>query len=167
VSEWGRATFGDPCRECGFDWSLRLEDAAAIVGDVPRQFAELLAGSNGRRQHRELSWSAGAYVRHVVDNLRIWAERLAGAALGAHGPVAPYDENLLARARNYHDIPVEGAVWSLGRAAADWRESLSLAVARNVVLHHPERGDQSVLDVARTNAHDAYHHGWDIGRSMG
>jgi hypothetical protein len=40
-----------------------------------------------------------------------------------------------------------------------------LAAERNVVLQHPERGPQTVQDVALTNAHDAYHHVWDIERS--
>jgi hypothetical protein len=35
-----------------------------------------------------------------------------------------------------------------------------------VVFVHQERGEQTILDVARTNAHDAFHHGWDIGRSF-
>jgi len=136
------------------------------VCDAPGQFARLLAGRDGLQRHRDLSWSAGAYVCHVADNLRIWAERLAAAALDANGPVAPYDENLLARARNYHAIPAQAALWSLRGAVADWTEALALASARNVVLHHPDRSEQSVLDVARTNAHDTYHHRWDVERSI-
>jgi hypothetical protein len=46
-------------------------------------------------------------------------------------------------------------------------EAVTLATERNVVLHHPERGRLTVLDVARSNAHDAYHHRWDIERSTG
>jgi len=34
------------------------------------------------------------------------------------------------------------------------------------VLVHPERGEQTVLDVVGSNAHDAYHHRWDIERSL-
>jgi len=41
-----------------------------------------------------------------------------------------------------------------------------LAQDNDVVLLHPERGDQTAIDVARTNAHDAFHHEWDIRRSL-
>lgn len=166
MSEWGRATYGDPCRECGYDWLISRDGAAEVVATVPARYAEVLAGRDGSQRHPDLSWSAGAYVCHVADNLRIWAERLAALALGATGPVAPYDENDLARARAYHAIPIEGALWSLGRAAADWTEAMAMAHERGVVLVHPERGEQDVLDVARMNAHDAHHHQWDILRSL-
>jgi hypothetical protein len=58
------------------------------------------------------------------------------------------------------------ALWSLGHAARDWAEAVALARAAEVVLVHPDRGELSVLDVARGNAHDADHHGWDIERSV-
>lgn len=118
-------------------------------------------------RHPDLEWSAVAYVCHIADNLRIWAERLAGAALGSTTPVSSYDGDLLARARVYDGVPVEGALWSLGRAVADWKAAVLLAAERNVVLQHPERGRQTVEDVALNNAHDAHHHIWDIERSTG
>ena len=118
------------------------------------------------QRHVDLDWSAGAYVCHVGDNLRIWAERLAGVALGAFGRVSGYDADLLARARDYDGIPIEASLWSLERAADDWTRAFRLAVEGGVVMVHAERGEQTVLDVARTNAHDAYHHQWDISRSF-
>ena len=65
------------------------------------QFAELLAGVDGSQRHPELAWPAGAYVCQVTDNLRIWAERVAGAALGVTRKAPGCDENLLAQARAY------------------------------------------------------------------
>lgn len=167
VSEWGRARYGDPCRDCGYDWSIDSDGAAEVVAVAPARYADLLAGRDGSQRHPDLSWSAGTYVCHVGDNLRIWAERLAALASGATGPVAPYDENALARARAYHAIPIQGALWSLGRAAADWTQAVAMAHERMVVLDHPERGEQDVLEVTRMNAHDTYHHQWDIERSIG
>lgn len=168
MSSWGAATYGDPCRECGFDWSIAQGSAAAgIVAETPTRYAELLAGTDGRQQHPDLSWSAGSYVCHVGDNLRIWAERLAAMARGASGSVAPYDQDLLAQARQYQAVPVEGALWPLRRAVSDWSEAVALAAQHNVVLHHAEQGQLTVLDVARSNAHDAHHHRRDIERSIG
>jgi hypothetical protein len=54
----------------------------------------------------------------------------------------------------------------LQHATGDWLEAFDLAVDKGVVLLHPERGEQSTLDVARSNAHDVYHHEWDIRRSL-
>lgn len=166
MSVWGRLTYGDPCRECGFQWSLTLDDAVSVVGSTPDDVADALAGRDPASRHPDLTWSALAYVCHITDNLRIWAERLIGAGLGSMHPVSPYDGDLLARARSYEGVPIEGAMWSLARAVEDWKAAIRLAAERDVVLQHPERGPQTTKDVALTNAHDAYHHVWDIRRSM-
>ncbi len=76
-----------------------------LIARVPVRYAELLADTDGSQRHPDLHWTAGAYVCHVTDNLRIWAERLAGAALGGSQQVPGYDENLLARARAYERVP--------------------------------------------------------------
>jgi hypothetical protein len=141
-------------------------EAVAMVMATPAGFADLLAGTDGLRRHPDLAWTAVVYVCHVADNLRIWAERLAALALGAAGPVTPYNQDLLAQARRYDELPLVGALWSLDRAVRDWKDAVTLADTAGVTLVHPERGELSVLDVVRSNAHDAFHHGWDIGRTV-
>jgi hypothetical protein len=149
VSEWGRRTFGDPCRECGFSWALDRDEAVARLAGVPPRYREALAGSDGRARLPELAWSAGAYVCHVADNLRIWAERLAGAA-----------------ARSYGDVAVEGALWSLERAVDEWLVAAEMATETGAALTHAERGEIGLDDVVLTNLHDAVHHEWDIRRTV-
>ena len=166
MSEWDRNVYGDPCRECGFAWSISQADAGSLVANIPARYSELLDGRDASLRHPDLSWSVGAYVCHVADNMRIWAERLAGLALGATNPIGPYDQDDLARVRNYGRVPLEAGLWSLTRAAADWREAVELATDRKVVMEHPERGSLSVLDVVRSIAHGAHHHAWDIQRSL-
>ena len=107
-----------------------------------------------------------AYVSHVADNLRIWAERLAGIAAGAPPEVAGYDEKALASARDYQRIPLQAALWSLSRSVAGWQIAVGQTRRTGIVLVHPERGGQSLEDVVLSNAHDAFHHHWDIGRSL-
>src|SRR4051812_2565867 len=68
------------------------------------------------------------------------------------GSVPGYDENLLAQARSYDHVPLAGALWSLDRSARDWRDALTLGLARSVVLEHAGRGKQRAADVARNNA---------------
>lgn len=128
--------------------------------------SDLLEGRTGEERHPLLTWTATAYVSHVTDNLRIWAERMAGARLSGVTDVPGYDPDLLARARNYGAIPVAAALWSLADAASAWARSLTASVEEQVVLQHATRGPQRADDVARNNAHDAAHHMWDIRRIL-
>ncbi len=178
---WGKARYGDPCRECGYDWSIGPAHAMAVVASVPDSYARLLAGRDATRKHPDLTWSAAEYVCHVTDNLRIWSERLAGASLadpkpadpnpahasrGRAAQVASYDPDLLAAARHYDQVAVAGALWSLRHAVASWTEAVLMALESGVVLQHETRGDQHASDVALNNAHDASHHAWDIQRIL-
>jgi hypothetical protein len=167
VEIWGAALYGDPCGECGYAWALSRPSAVELVAGLAGHYGDLLAGTDGRQQHPDLEWNAGGYVCHVTDNLRNWAERLAGAARGGTTAVPGYDADLLGRARGYNQIPVDGALWSLGRAAEGWIDAVDLASHADVVLQHAGRGEQRVDDVISNNAHDAFHHGWDIQRSLG
>ncbi len=166
MSDWGRVTYGDPCGGCGFRWTISGEQAVATVTAAPEELARSLTGTDGGRRHPDLQWPVVAYVCHVSDNLRIWAERLAGLAAGDHRPVARYDPDLLAAARRYDAVALPAALWSLERAVRDWTDAVGLADRAGVTLVHPDRGAQSVLDVARSNAHDACHHCWDIRRTI-
>ena len=166
MSEWGRATYGDPCRECGYDWSIAIPSAMDLVRSAPQRYLALLDGREGSEHGAGLAWSATGYVCHVADNLRIWAERLAGAAQGGSSIVAAYDSDALAEARNYDSVAVEGALWSLRHATEAWGVAVEWAQEQQVVLMHPERGSQTVNDMVRNNSHDAHHHGWDIQRIL-
>jgi hypothetical protein len=138
---------------------------AQVVG-LPVRLAGLLAGRTGDERHPELAWTPSAYVSHITDNLRNWAERLAGARIAGAVRVPGYDQDLLARARRYNEIALAASLWSLPGAVDAWAESVSAALAEQVVLQHATRGQQRAEDVARNNAHDAAHHVWDIGRIL-
>jgi hypothetical protein len=167
VEKWGAGLYGDPCSGCGFDWSLTPQEAIGIVAGLPARCRELLSGRTGHERHPDLAWNAAAYVSHVTDNLRNWAERLAGARLSMAADVPGYDPDLLAQARHYNEIGPAAALRSLEHAAVAWSESVTAALADGVVLQHTTRGAQRAEDVARNNAHDAYHHAWDIERILG
>jgi hypothetical protein len=164
-STWGSDLYGNPCRECGFSWSITLNEGVTLVTDMSVEYRSSLMGATGKEQHPRLSWSVAAYVCHVADNLRIWAERLAGIAAGGPPEVGLYDDNLLAQARQYEMVPLEAALWSLEQSIASWQLGVEQAAAADVVLVHPEYGEQTVDEVVRSNAHDTAHHLWDIRRS--
>jgi hypothetical protein len=166
MSEWGRDTFGDPCRQCGFRWTITRDDAVALVSAAPDELARVLRHADGSERHGERAWPVVGYVCHMADNLRIWAERLVGLVSGDRRPVAPYDQDELARTRGYPEIALGGALWSLGRAVGDWTDAVRLADDAPITLVHPHRGPQSLVDVVRTNSHDVGHHCWDIQRAI-
>ena len=41
--ELGAAWYGDPCRECGHDWSGSPQRALELVSGIPDRYADLLA----------------------------------------------------------------------------------------------------------------------------
>ncbi len=166
MNDWGASVYGDPCRECGYNWTISLADAVSLVANLPFDYSGLLEGRSGREQHPDLTWSVTGYVSHVADNLRIWAERLMGVVEGAPHLVGLYDENKLADARNYRDIAIQAAVWSLTRSVDDWLRSVEASPDSGVVLVHPERGELTLSDVVLSNAHDALHHQLDIERTV-
>ncbi|MEU0068216.1 hypothetical protein ABZ027_01370 [Streptomyces sp. NPDC006332] len=163
---WGARLYGNPCRDCGFDWSLTPREAIGQIEDMPARYAALVKGRRGDERHPKLAWNVAAYTSHVTDNLRNWAERLVGARLAGVRQVPGYDQDLLAQARYYNDVSLTGALWSLQRAADAWDKSVCAALNENVVLEHADRGVQRAGDVALNNAHDAAHHAWDIERIL-
>ena len=167
MSRWGADLYGDPCRECGFEWSISPGQAVNLIAGTPDEYALLLAGATGLERHPDLEWTVVGYVCHVADNLRIWAERLAGATLAGRSEVVGYDTDLLAVARRYDSVSLSGALWSLRNAVQDWERAIRLAADQDAVLIHDSRGRQRWSDVALNNAHDAAHHAWDIRRSLG
>ena len=166
MNDWGPSIYGDPCRECGYNWTISLAAGVSLVASLPFAYAGILDGRSGREQHPGLTWSVTGYVLHVADNLRIWAERLMGVLGGSPDLVGNYDESKLADARSYMNIPIQAAMWSLTRSVDDWLRSVEASPDSGVVLVHPERGELTLSDVVLSNAHDALHHQWDIERAV-
>lgn len=166
MSGWGRNTFGEPCRECGYSWSITPADAISLIEGAPARLREALAEARGDERHPDLGWPVVGYVAHVADNLRIWVERIVGITYGTTTTVAGYDENELARARRYEQISLPGALWTLERSVRDWLDAVEGAPP-DLVMNHPDRGILKLRgDVLRTNAHDVAHHEWDIQRTL-
>jgi len=161
---YGAGGWGDPCRQCGYVWSISGDDALGAVADAPRAFAELLADRDGTGTAEGLTWDARSYVWHVADNLRIWAERLSDLGPGERRAVAPYDQDELAAARRYDGMPLAGALWSLGQSAAQFVAAWSAAPA-DAALLHPEAGELGMVAVVRQVAHDTVHHQLDVSRT--
>jgi len=163
---WWRSEYGDPCRECGFEWSQTPEDAIAAVAAVPDGLDALLDGRTGDEMAPGTTWSAKAYVFHVADNLRIFAERLEGVFAGAPTTLAAYDENALAAARDYEAMSLQSAMWSVRTATASWIDAARKSLTRPSTYQHAERGELTAAEITRGPAHDALHHLWDVRRAV-
>lgn len=166
MSDWGPVTYGDPCGECGFVWTMGTSDAVALIADAPTMYADLLRDGSGAEGIPELGWNVGGYVSHVADNLQIWAERLVAATVEQPLVVSSYDADALGVARQYNNLQLFGALWGLREAVDSWQRAWTLASER-LVLVHSDRGHITAEDVAHTNAHDVFHHLHDIRRCLG
>lgn len=133
---------------------------------VPDSLDDLLQDATGTERLPDLGWNVSGYVAHMTDNARIWSERLVAVARGADAHVVPYDPDLLAEARRYNEIALEGATWSLRIAVATWLEAVAEASRAGVVMQHSERGAMEAFDVVASNTHDALHHRWDLTRIL-
>ena len=166
MNAWGVSVYGDPCGGCGFDWSTSACDAAALIADVPGRYSTLLQGRDGSTRHPDLTWSVGAYVCHVGDNLRIYAERLWSAVESSPLHIEKYDQDDLASARKYEQIPLDTALWTLSYSADACNEAFEAAAGRDATFIHSERGPQTFSDMVQAAAHEALHHEWDIRRAL-
>lgn len=166
MNTFGINTYGDPCRECGFGWSTSLVASAGLIADAPRRYAELLDDQDGTAQHQDLTWTVKAYVFHVADNIRIWAERLWSRVTVGQELISSYDQDDLAAVRGYEHMPLQTALWSLSHSVAAWNEALAATSDRDLSFNYPGRGVQTLTEVVQTVAHDTVHHEWDIARSL-
>ncbi|WP_083866404.1 DinB family protein [Mycobacterium liflandii] len=112
-----------------------------------------------------MQWSVGEYICHIADHERIWAERFAGAGSDPSvTPVAPFDQDRLAAARNYSRIPYASAMWSLHRSYQECNATSDDALRNSAIFGHPERGELTAVDAIRNVVHECHHHLWDINR---
>ena len=137
-----------------------------MMRDMPDVVEELVANATGREGLSDLGWNASGYVAHMSDNTRIWAERLLAVARGADPHVSPYDPDLLAEARHYNEVALEGAIWSFRIAVLNWLTAVEEAEPAGVVMLHSVRGAMELSDVLASNAHDVSHHLWDLTRIL-
>jgi hypothetical protein len=166
MNDYVRHAYGDPCRTCGYDWSRDEADCRTSIAAAPARYAAICAGHDGREQLVGLEWNAGAYVAHAADNTRIWAERLAAAALGAPGSVTGYDQDLLASARGYATLQLEGSLWLLARGVGDWHDAEARCGEREIEITHPDMGPLPRSAVRRIVLHELVHHELDVAEIL-
>lgn len=150
------------CSECGFAWDLSYDDAVLIVGSAPLWCAKAFENAAFPSPPADV-WSATEYLWHIVDVLRIGAERLWAIELDPAIGATPFDENALARVRSYDKQSRAVGLRAL-RKAADEVVSAARTAPRGARLEHPPLGHIGADDIVRRLAHEVVHHVMDVRR---
>lgn len=157
------------CPTCGHDRDRPDADHLAVVADAPHRFRRLLAGvgqAAAARAPDDGTWPAVAYLWHVVDVLRLGADRLWALVLDPDVPIAPWDADELADARRYRALGVHSGLHALEHAARHWTDAYHACPAASTA-HHPELGPMTRDVLAAANAHEVVHHAHDVARLVG
>jgi hypothetical protein len=157
---------GQECAECGFDWTCEGSEALDHIRAAPGRFDGLLRERDVTRSTGPGIWSASAYVWHVADLTRAWAERLHSLGTDPRLPWAGFDPDELAAARHYASLPPPTGPWAAARAVGDLEAAL-VSVEPDTGFVHPEWGEGTVADALRWVGHEAVHHELDVRRQVG
>jgi hypothetical protein len=156
----------ETCAECGFSWSASGDRSLTALREALPRFAELLGSAAATAAPTPQVWSPSAYVWHVGDVTRAWAERLHSLGTDPEAPWAGFDPDELARARHYDALPARTGPWALARAVDALLVGLEPLTTDTPFLH-PEWGRGTVADALRWVAHEAVHHELDVRRGLG
>lgn len=151
----------ESCPTCGWDWSTSPEDALEVIAAAPDRYAALLAGRDGMARAADGGWNATAYVWHLTDLARGWAERWVQVRAVAGSLLAGWDPDVLAEARNYRELPTAAAEWALGEAVSSFIVQCDL-VGFDATFLHGDWGNGSVADAIRWLGHEFFHHQLDV-----
>jgi hypothetical protein len=146
------------CEECGFDpTTVTFEEAIAIVEDAPDRWAAAMPGAVSTQ-----AWSPVAYLWHVIEVLRIGAERFWSFTLDPTAALPEWDADEMARARRYEEQSVAVGIQCL-RAAANVWAGAAFSCPADVRAPHPELGMAGRDDFVWRHAHEVVHHLMDVG----
>lgn len=152
----------EDCSECGFRWSVSVDDAIEVVQGAPDRYSALLIGASDPVPHPG-RWSPREYLWHTVDVLRLGTERLWTIALQPGSRVPGWDQDALAEARRYKDLSIPVGLHTLSKTVTDWVDAARDTPSSGWV-EHPSLGALSTGDSIRRNAHEVHHHERDIRR---
>jgi hypothetical protein len=151
----------EQCPQCGFSWSMTLDDAIALVVDSPTAFRDVGDRPDATKRPEPEVWSPAEYLWHMVDVIRIGTERLWIAMLDPDAGIPCWDADALAGVRRYSALSPKVGLRALHEAVESWRAAAG-QISPETTVEHPEFGTLSAADIIRRNAHEVRHHGWDI-----
>src|SRR5579862_1222948 len=130
----------------------------------PARVAGALSEVDDPMRRAGARWSASMYLWHLVDVVRISAERLLTLEHDAEAGVPCWDENALALARRYDRLSAAVGAAMLELETQVWLD-VANAAPLDVVVEHPLFGDLGALELVRRTAHEVHHHLRDVAES--
>ncbi len=149
------------CPQCEFAWDLDFDDTLKVIRDAPILIAGQLNGRDGMATQPDGSWNATAYVWHLTDLARAWAERWVQVLHDPGSELIGFDPDQLAAARNYLELPTDPGLWALREAVQLLLDATKL-LAESAEFLHGDWGPGTVADAMRWLAHEFRHHELDI-----
>jgi hypothetical protein len=149
------------CVTCGFDWSIDVAAAQAMIAGAPARYASLLDGRDGMVPATDGGWNATAYLWHLTDLARSWSERWVQVEAAPGSLLAGWDPDVLADARNYRSLPTVPALWALSTSAETF-VALCRRLDPDAQFLHGDWGPGTVADGLRWLAHEFHHHLLDV-----
>jgi hypothetical protein len=160
-----RWVYGDDppaaCNVCGFDWSIGATAALEVIGGSPDRFEAVLAGRDGMVAPADGSWNATAYVWHLTDLARSWAERWVQIREAPGSLLVGWDPDELADVRGYRSLPTEPGLWALRSAVATFVDVTGV-LNLDTPFEHGDWGTGDVADGLRWLGHEFHHHEQDV-----
>lgn len=155
---------GDPppvCPGCGYDWSIDSRDALTLIASSPDRFEASLAGKDGMKEQADGSWNATAYVWHLTDLTRSWAERWVQIREMPGSRLVGWDPDELAGIRGYRALPTAPGLWALRQAVGAFVD-VTAQVTMETPFEHGDWGRGNVADGLRWLGHEFHHHVQDV-----
>lgn len=156
----------DACEECGHPWRPGVDHAVAAIRSAADRFANVLDDADPYARRAPLAWSPAEYTWHVADVCRAWAERAVALRLEPDRPLAGFDQDELAAARNYGAMSAAAGLWALDTSARELIAEAGNAGA-DLSFDHPDWGQGTLGDGLRWVAHEVLHHEADLIRIVG
>lgn len=154
------------CSVCGYDWAIAPDAALALIAAGPTQYAALLSGRDGMAGPADGGWNATAYVWHLTDLARSWAERWVQVREAPGSVLVGWDPDVLAEARNYRALPTSAALWALADSVGSFTEQ-SDETPYATAFEHGDWGSGTVADGIRWLGHEFHHHLLDVDARAG
>lgn len=154
------------CPACGFDWSIDPGSALTLIESTPDGLQAALAGKDGMKQPADGSWNATAYLWHLTDLARSWAERWVQICEMPGSRLVGWDPDELAEVRRYTTLPTSPALWAV-RSAVETFVEVTALVTMDTPFEHGDWGRGNVADGLRWLGHEFHHHTQDVASRAG